>query len=147
MHLQLSFRFSRDMSFRGIPIAYRLTIQKKVAYDCKKILVDGNRRGSMSISRRKFLANASLASVVLVTTGSAEAQANLACYDLAKLPLAQRNMRRSVGFVDPAPDQTKKCGTCAFFVKTRESCGSCQILSGGPTAQSAFCTSFAAKSS
>ena len=86
--------------------------------------------------------------LVVLSGGLSEtsfAQAKPACYDLAALPLAQKNLRRSVGFVDPAPDQAKRCGTCAFYVATRNGCGTCQILSGGPTAQSAYCTSFAPK--
>lgn len=99
----------------------------------------------MTETRRRFLALAGLAPVALLGARQSFAQAKPACYDLAALPLAQKNLRRSVGFVDPAPDQAKRCGTCAFYVATRNGCGTCQILSGGPTAQSAYCTSFAPK--
>lgn len=102
----------------------------------------------MNESRRRILAAAGLAPIALLGARHAFAQAKpaAACYDPAKLPLAQRNMRRSVGFVDPSPDAAKNCGTCAFFVPTQGSCGTCQIFSGGPTAASAYCTSFAPKS-
>lgn len=96
-------------------------------------------------NRRKFLAIASLAPVALLGARQGFAQAKSACYDPATMSLAQKNMRRSVGFVDPAPDAAKKCGTCAFFVAGQNGCGTCQILSGGAVAQSAFCTSFAPK--
>ena len=101
----------------------------------------------MNQTRRRILAAAGLAPIALLGARQALAQAEPggACYDLAKLPLSQRNMRRSVSFVDPAPDATKRCGTCAFFVATQGSCGTCQIFSGGPTAASAYCTSYAPK--
>lgn len=99
----------------------------------------------MGNSRRNFLAIASLAPVALLGARQGFAQAKSACYDLGTMSLAQKNMRRSVGFVDPAPDAKQHCGTCAFFVAAQNGCGTCQILSGGPTAQSAYCTSFAPK--
>lgn len=102
----------------------------------------------MNESRRRILAAAGLAPIALLGARHAFAQAKpaaAACYDMAKLPLAQRNMRRSVSFADPSPEPTKRCGTCAFFVATQGNCGTCQIFSGGPTAASAYCTSFAPK--
>lgn len=101
----------------------------------------------MNETRRRILAAAGLAPLALLGVRHALAQAAPAnaCYDLAKLPLAQRNMRRSVGFVDPSPEGAKRCGTCAFFATTQGSCGTCQIFSGGPTAASAYCTSYAPK--
>ena len=100
----------------------------------------------MNETRRRFIALAGLAPIAALGARQAFAQAKPACYDPATLSLSQKNMRRSVGFVDPAPDATKRCGVCAFFVATQGGCGTCQILSGGPTAQSAYCTSFAPKS-
>lgn len=97
----------------------------------------------MSESRRRFLALAGLAPVALLSTRQAFAQT--ACYDLSKLPLSQKSLRRSMNFVDPSPDAAKRCGTCAFFMATQGGCGTCQILSGGPTAQTAYCTSYAPK--
>lgn len=96
-------------------------------------------------SRRRFLAIAGLAPVALLGARDSFAQAKSACYDMSTMSLAQKNMRRSVGFVDPAPDAAKRCGTCAFFVAKPDGCGTCQILSGGPVAPTAVCTSFAPK--
>jgi hypothetical protein len=99
----------------------------------------------MNETRRRFIALAGLAPIAALGARQAFAQTKPACYDTATLPLSQKNMRRSVGFVDPAPAPAKRCGVCAFFVATQGGCGTCQILSGGPTAQSAYCTSFAPK--
>lgn len=99
----------------------------------------------MSESRRRFLALAGLAPVALLASRQSFAQAGTACYDMSKLPLSQKSLRKAVNFVDPSPDQAKRCGTCAFFVATKDGCGTCQILSGGPVAQSAYCTSYAPK--
>jgi hypothetical protein len=100
---------------------------------------------AMSESRRRFLAFAGLAPVALLGARETFAQAASACYDMSKLPLSQKSLRKAVNFVDPSPDKTKRCGTCAFFVATKDGCGTCQILSGGPVAQSAYCTSYAPK--
>jgi hypothetical protein len=99
----------------------------------------------MTESRRRFLALAGLAPVALLGARQAFAQAAPACYDPNKLPLSQKSLRRSMSYVDPSPDAAKRCGTCAFFVATQGGCGTCQILSGGPVAQSAYCMSYAPK--
>jgi len=100
----------------------------------------------MNENRRRFIALAGLAPVAILGARHAFAQTTPGCFDPNKLSLAQKNMRRSVSYVDPAPDPAKRCGTCAFFMAKQGGCGSCQILSGGPVAQSAYCTSYAPKS-
>lgn len=100
----------------------------------------------MNETRRRFIALAGLAPLAALGARQAFAQTAPACYDPNVMSLSQKNMRRSVGFVDPAPDPAKRCGVCAFFVAKQGGCGTCQILSGGPVAQSAYCTSFAPKS-
>ncbi len=97
-------------------------------------------------TRRRFLGALGLAPVaILLSPRDASAQA-AACYSPEALSRSEKSMRRAVGFVDPAPNPAKRCGTCAFFTDARGSCGKCQILSGGPVAASAYCTSYAAKS-
>ncbi|HEY0958985.1 MAG TPA: high-potential iron-sulfur protein [Novosphingobium sp.] len=54
-------------------------------------------------------------------------------------------MRRSLGFVDTAPDPRKRCGLCVFFTSTSGDCGKCQLLSGGPVPATGHCDSWAAK--
>ncbi|MEO5586317.1 MAG: high-potential iron-sulfur protein [Novosphingobium sp.] len=100
----------------------------------------------MTETRRRFIALTGLAPIAILGARQALAQAPPVCYDATKLSMTQKNLRRAVEFVDPAPDATKRCGTCAFYGPTQGGCGTCQILSGGPTAQSAFCSSFAPKS-
>ncbi len=57
----------------------------------------------MNETRRRFIALAGLAPIAALGARQAFAQAKPACYDLNTLPFSQKNMRRSVGFVDPAP--------------------------------------------
>lgn len=99
----------------------------------------------MSESRRRFLAIAGLAPVALLASRQSFAQAGNACYDMSKLPLSQKSLRKAVNYVDQSPHKDKRCGLCAFYVATKDGCGTCQILSGGPVAQGAYCTSFAPK--
>jgi hypothetical protein len=104
-----------------------------------------SQESAMNETRRRFIALAGMAPVALLGARAAFGQARPACVDPNSLPLAQKNMRRSVGYVDPGPDAAKRCGGCAFFMAKQGSCGTCQILSGGPVAQTGYCTSFAPK--
>lgn len=94
-----------------------------------------------TISRRKLIAVLAMAPAAVLATRAQAA----ACYDPASLPAAQRNMRRSLGFVDTAPDARKRCGLCAFFTSASGDCGKCQLLSGGPVPATGHCDSWAAK--
>src|SRR5690349_20600962 len=97
----------------------------------------------MPETRRHFIRLLGLAPIAaLLTPRETFAQAG-ACYAPDALSLSEKRMRRSIGFVDPAPDGAKRCGFCAFFSQTQSGCGKCQILSGGPVPASAVCTSFA----
>lgn len=93
-------------------------------------------------SRRTFLAVAAAAPFA-AWTASAQAAA---CYDPAKLPLSQKSMRRTLNYLEAAPDPAKKrCGLCAFFTGTQEGCGNCQLLSGAAVNAGGVCNNFAPK--
>ena len=97
----------------------------------------------MSETRRRFVALLGLAPIAaLLTSRDAFAQGK-ACSTPDALSLSERSMRRSVEFVDPAPDPAKHCGSCAFFIEAQNGCGKCQIMSGGWVPASAHCASFA----
>lgn len=98
----------------------------------------------MNQSRRNFVIFAGLAPVALVA-GRAFAAEPAVCYDPATLPLSQKNRRRSLGYVDASADPKKHCGGCAFFTATQGSCGTCQLLTGGPVNAGGVCNSFAPK--
>lgn len=94
-------------------------------------------------SRRTFLAVAALAPFAAWSGARAQAPA---CYDPAKLPLAQKSLRASLKYVDAAPDPAKKrCGLCAFFTGTQTGCGTCVLLSGGAVNATGVCNNFAPK--
>jgi hypothetical protein len=97
----------------------------------------------MNPSRRKFLAVAGAAPLVLFASGAVRAQT--ACFDPAALPLAQKNRRRGLGYVEPSPDPKKHCGRCAFFAAAKTGCGTCQMLGGGPVSVVGVCNSYAPK--
>lgn len=96
-------------------------------------------------TRRRFLGFLTLAPVAALLSSREAFAQTAACYAPDALSRSEKSMRRAVGFVDPAPNPAKRCGTCAFFTDARNGCGKCQILSGGPVAATAFCTSYAAK--
>lgn len=95
-------------------------------------------------TRRSFLAAAGAVPLALFFARTASAQ-NV-CVDPASLPLAQKNRRRGLGYVEPTPDAKKRCGACAFFTVSQPGCGTCQMLSGGPVSDMGVCTSFTPKS-
>lgn len=101
----------------------------------------------MDQTRRAFLALAAAAPFALSTLAAAAEPAAPACYDPAKLPLSQKSMRRSLGYVEASPDPRKRCGLCAFFTGTQAGCGTCALLSGNPVNAGGVCNSFAPKAS
>lgn len=95
----------------------------------------------MLINRRRFI---SLATVIvpLATVGGTTAWAAV-CYDPAALPLAQKNRRRSLAYVQTAADPERRCMGCAFFTGAAgDSCGTCAMLNSIVNA-GASCSSFA----
>lgn len=99
----------------------------------------------MNPSRRNFLVLAGLAPIAAVTAGTAFAAAPSACNLPTSLTLSQKNARRGLGYIDVAPDPKKRCGVCAFFTATSGTCGTCQMMSGGPADAGSVCRSFAPK--
>ena len=96
-------------------------------------------------TRRQFVAG--IAMLLGGASGMAAGQAPAqACYDPASLPLGQKNMRRSLGYVEPSPDSGKHCDLCAFFTSGSAGCGTCTILSGAVSG-AGVCSSFAARKS
>lgn len=100
----------------------------------------------MSLSRRSLLGIAAVSPLAALASAGAFAADAAVCYDPARLPLSQRNRRRSLGYVDVSATAGKNCAGCAFFTAASQpGCGTCQLLSGGPVNASGLCTSFGAK--
>lgn len=98
----------------------------------------------MDRNRRRMLA--ALAMAPLAALGAAGVRAaESACYNPSALPLSMRNRRRSIGFVEVSTDPAKHCGVCAFFKPSAGTCGTCDMLSGGPVTSRGYCNSFARK--
>ena len=95
-------------------------------------------------NRRKFLTLAAAAPFAALSAARAMAEAP-ACFNPEGLPMAQKSMRRSLGFVANSPDPNKRCDHCAFYKASAAGCGTCQLLSGGPVGAGSVCASFAAK--
>ena len=100
----------------------------------------------MSMSRRSLLGFAAIAPLAALASAGARAADAAVCFDPAKLPLSQRNRRRSLGYVAVSAVAGKSCAGCAFFAPVAVSgCGTCQLLSGGPVNTGGLCNSFGAK--
>lgn len=68
-----------------------------------------------------------------------------ACFDPEKLSASAKSLRKSLGYAIVAPDPAKACGGCVFFAKGSGDCGTCGLLSGGPTTAKSWCRSWAKK--
>lgn len=95
-------------------------------------------------TRREILGRIGGAAVAVALGFPATAQA-AECFDLEKLPASAKSLRKSLGFVTPAPDPAKVCGGCVFFTGTAQGCGTCALLSGGPVTAKSWCRSWARK--
>lgn len=98
-----------------------------------------------SLGRRSFIALAGVFPLALAGRRLLAADAPAACADPAKLSLTLRSRRRSLNYVEPAPDPKRRCGGCAFFTAGTGGCGGCQLMTGGPVSAHGVCNSFAAK--
>lgn len=96
----------------------------------------------MEGSRRWFVAAVAVAPFALA---GGRSRAEPVCYDPAKLSLSQRSTRRSLNYLEEAPDKTKRCGLCAFYSESAPGCGKCTMLSGYAVRADAVCDSFAPK--
>jgi hypothetical protein len=96
----------------------------------------------MNSSRRNLILMTLIAPLGGLVAGRANAT-DTRCYDPATLSLSQKSRRRTLGYVDKSTNVTKRCGACAFYKKTAEECGSCDLLSGGPVVASGVCNSYA----
>ena len=99
----------------------------------------------MILARRKLLGLAGFAPLAMAASTRALAE-GATCYDANALPLSQKNMRRSLGYMDSSNDPAKRCGLCAFYAAGSGDCGKCQLLANGPVNAGALCASYAAKS-
>lgn len=103
----------------------------------------------MPLDRRTFVARMGLAlaaggvAAPVLAAGRTAPANPAACADPAALPLSQRSRRRSLGYVEPAPDAARRCNGCAFYTAGEGGCGTCQMLTGGPVSASGTCNSFA----
>lgn len=97
--------------------------------------------------RRVFLSNGLLAAgsvVLLPVIGCGGGSDELDCSDVSALDAAAREARRSLGYVDRAPDASKRCSGCALFTAHPGQCGSCSVVRG-PISPDGTCTAFSPK--
>jgi hypothetical protein len=105
---------------------------------------------SVDRERRSLFALAAVSPLVLLGLMSRPAAAQTqaaapACFDLEKLPMSQKSIRKSLGFQMHYTDPNKRCGTCNFFTPGTGDCGKCQIFDNGPTTANSTCSSWAKK--
>jgi hypothetical protein len=69
------------------------------------------------------------------------------CADLGAMSDADQSTRKSLNYVEAAPDPNQVCAKCSFFHPGAAAggCGTCDIFSGGPVNSHGHCNSWSAK--
>jgi len=99
----------------------------------------------MTIDRNRRRLCAALALAPLGLAGMAATARAQACYDPAALSFSLRSRRRTLGFVEVAPDPARACKGCEFFTASTGACGACKLMTGGPVTAGSTCNSWAAR--
>ena len=96
-------------------------------------------------SRRQLLVQSlrvSLSGIVLsANPRGAEAEEQAACVDPESLSAKEKGLRRSLEYVEMAPDQSKFCHNCGFYLSVNDACGYCEIFKS-PVRVNGFCKSW-----
>lgn len=67
------------------------------------------------------------------------------CVDLDGLTASEQSLRKSMNYVEKAPNPANSCSGCSFFTAGEGACGTCEIFTGGPANSGGHCDSWAAK--
>lgn len=79
--------------------------------------------------------------------GNSDGNGNVAgnvCADLGAMTDAERSSRRSLDYVETAPNPEEACADCAFF-HAGGVCGTCDMFNGGPVNPKGRCDSWSAR--
>ena len=99
------------------------------------------------IPRRDALRRLALFSLsALVPAGTVGCSKKTTCLDVSGLAPEDVTTRNNIaGYVDVAPDPTKKCELCAHFLPAgKEACGGCKVVKG-PINPNGTCKLFVTK--
>lgn len=96
--------------------------------------------------RKTLLASAAFGAAGVLAACKKDEPKALTCTDTAGLTPQEIEARTTLGYVDKAPDATKKCSGCALYnpAPAAGSCGGCKALKG-PIHPDGWCKSFAPK--
>lgn len=91
--------------------------------------------------RRKFLLRGVQLSAAALVADTAVG----ACIDPDELSDSVQAMRESLEYTDTAADAKRACNGCAYFMRAKagDSCGTCEVLGGGPVSAKGHCVSWA----
>lgn len=80
-------------------------------------------------------------------TTSAAASGAAVCADLSAMSDAEQSTRKSLNYVESAPNPAQVCAKCSFFHPGAAAggCGTCDMFSGGPVNSHGHCNSWSAK--
>jgi hypothetical protein len=81
------------------------------------------------------------------TTSTAAASGGGVCADLNSMSDADQGTRKSLNYVESAPNPDQVCAKCSFFHPGAAAggCGTCDMFSGGPVNSHGHCNSWSAK--
>ncbi|NND68814.1 MAG: hypothetical protein HKN19_14590 [Halioglobus sp.] len=92
-----------------------------------------------SLTRRKLLCGTAALGLLQGCGGK-----HIACYDPEMLGAGERQMRKTLQYVNVSTNEAQTCAGCQFYQPGDENCGECELLDG-PVASAGYCTSWALK--
>jgi hypothetical protein len=106
--------------------------------------------GSGRATRRLFLQRCSSALLIIVGISSCQTEEKKGivsgnpCTDYSDVSEEDLKKRKTFGYVEKAPTETKHCGNCNLWLPPQkgDKCGRCQLFKG-PVPAEAYCTYWA----
>jgi High potential iron-sulfur protein len=77
--------------------------------------------------------------------GSGSTASASACADPSTMSDAEMGTRKSLSYTEKSENPQQVCAGCSFFHAGSGSCGTCDMMSGGPVNPQGHCTSWNAK--
>jgi hypothetical protein len=95
------------------------------------------------ITRRQLITRSALLPLFAVPLLNGCTEKSSVCVDTELLGVGEKQMRRTLEYVESTADATQQCDNCQFFrASGAGNCGECEIL-GGAVSRQGYCSSWA----
>ena len=98
---------------------------------------------TMLLTRRQWITRSALLPLFVVPLLNGCTEKPSVCVDTELLGVGEKQMRKTLDYVEHTADTTQRCNNCQFFRASGVGdCGECEIL-GGAVSRQGYCTSWA----